>query len=202
MQKTSTKWIETGYNLLAIAGPGGVHIEKIARILEANKSSFYHFFGTMEIFYDELILHHYERIDMVLNECKNLQSLDPEYLVQMVKHKVIFMVQVQLARQKNDPLFSKASLHINQKIDQSILRLWNKHIGIFDNDVLSLLYLNFVRDTFYSRVTFENFTYGFLHDMAVEAKKIVDEIRQGKISQQKFGSKGALNRPSKQNDVD
>src|SRR5688572_24786943 len=152
--KNSAKWIETGYNLLAVNGPEGVHIEKMARILRANKSSFYHFFGTLEIFLDELMLHHYDKVDLVLNDCKNARSLDPEYLEQVVKHKVTFMVQVQLARHKNIPLFSKACLHVNQKMDRSILQLWNKHLGVFDNDNLSLLCLNFVRDTFYSRVSF------------------------------------------------
>src|SRR5688500_2049134 len=98
MSKNSAKWIETGYNLFAIEGPEGVHIEKIARILGANKSSFYHFFGTLEIFFDELILHHYDKIDLALKDCKNARSLDPEYLDQVVQHKVAFMVQVQLAR--------------------------------------------------------------------------------------------------------
>jgi AcrR family transcriptional regulator len=202
--KNSAKWIETGYNLLADPGPEGVHIEKIARILRTNKSSFYHFFGTLEIFYDELMQHHYDKVDLVLNDCKHARSLDPEYLEQVVKHKVTIMVQVQLARHKNIPLFSKAYLHVNQKIDRSILHLWNKHLGVLDNDNLSLLCLNFVRDTFYSRVSFENFTYEFLHDIAVEAKKIVDEIRQGKVSLKQFGSKDAPDRHPSQttNDID
>jgi AcrR family transcriptional regulator len=186
MAKNSAKWIETGYNLLAINGPEGVHIETIARILAANKSSFYHFFGTLEIFYDELMLHHYNKIDLALNDCKIARSLDPEYLEQVLKHRDAFMVQVQLSRHKNIPLFSKAFLLVNQKIDQSVLPVWNKHLGVFDNDNLSLLCLSFVRDTFYSRISFETFTYEFLHDIAVEAKKIVEEIREGKISLRKF----------------
>ena len=123
MPKSSAKWLETAYNLLATNGPEGVRIEAIARILDANKSSFYHFFGTMEIFYDELMLHHLDSIDIALHECQNAGSLDPEYLNCVVDHKVAFMVQVQLSRHKNIPSFSKAHNVVNQKLDKSILLL-------------------------------------------------------------------------------
>jgi AcrR family transcriptional regulator len=194
MPKGSAKWVETGYNLLAINGPEGVHIETIARTLEANKSSFYHFFGTLEIFYDELMLHHHNKIDIALNDCQDSQSLDPDYLNCMVVHKVAFMVQVQLNRHKKIPSFSKAYSLVNQKIDKSVLLLWNKHLGLFDNDNLSLLYLSFVRDAIYSRINFETFNYPFLHDIAVEAKKIIEEIRQGKTSLRQFGDTDVTNR--------
>jgi len=179
-EKSSAKWIETGYNLFAHEGPEGIHIEKIARIVGLNKSSFYHFFGTMEIFYEQLMLHHNNTVDLALKDGKSAQSLDPDYLNKVVKHKVTFMVQVQLSRHRSTPLFSKAYLSANQKIEQSIILLWNKHLGIINNRDLSLLCLRFLRDTFYSRISFEDFNYNFLHDLAMEARKIIQEIRYGK----------------------
>lgn len=201
MPKSSAKWVETGYNLLAMNGPEGVHIEAIARILDANKSSFYHFFGTMEIFYDELMLHHYDMIDIALTDCQNAQCLDPDYLIYVVKHKIAFMVQVQLSRHKRIPSFSKAYLIVNQKIDESVLLLWNKYLGLLDNDNVALLYLSFVRDTVYSRVSFDTFTYNFLHEIAIGAKQIVEEIRQGKISLKKCDVKEVSN-SFKRKDID
>jgi len=194
-EKTSTKWIETGYELFAREGPEGILIEKIARSLGLNKSSFYHFFGTLEIFYEQLMQYHYNKIDLALKEGQLALGLDPDYLNNVVKHKVSFMVQVQLTRHKNIPLFSKAYLHVNQKIDQSVILLWNKYLGVFDNDNLSLLCLGFVRDAFYARVSFENFDYYFLHGLATEAKRVVDEITQGRISLKKFESNGLSKRP-------
>jgi AcrR family transcriptional regulator len=164
----------------------GIHIEKIARAIGLNKSSFYHFFGTLEVFHEQLILHHYDMIDMAMKDGEGAQTLDPDYLTRMLNHKVAFMVQVQLTRHKSNPLFSKAYLHVNRKIDKSVILLWNKYLGVFDNDSLSLLCLSFVRDTFYSRVSLENFDYNFLHDLAIEAKKVVDNLKEGKISLNKI----------------
>lgn len=185
-ENSATKWLETGYTLFAREGPDGVQIEKIARLLALNKSSFYHYFGTLEIFYELLVQHHCNRFDVVMKDAQRAESLDPDYLDTIVKHKVTFMFQMQLTRHKSNTLFSKACLRVNQKIDQSIILLWNKHLGLIDNDDLSLLLLGFVRDSFYARVSFENFNYYFLHELVSGAKRIVEEIRQRRISLRKF----------------
>lgn len=185
-ENTAAKWIETSYTLFAHDGPEGIHIEKIARILGLNKSGFYHYFGTLEIFYEFLIQHHFRKVDAAIKDAQEAQRLDPDYLDKIVKHKVTFMVQMQLTRHQNNVLFSKACLKVNQKIDQSIIQLWNEHLGLNDNDDLSLLFLGFVRDSFYARVSFENFNYNFLHTLASEAKRIIEEIQQEKISLRRF----------------
>jgi AcrR family transcriptional regulator len=185
-ENTAAKWLETGYTVFAREGPEGIQIERLARILSLNKSGFYHYFGTLEIFYEMLVQHHYNRVDVAINDAQDAQSLDPDYLNVIVHHKVTFLVQMQLIRHKSNALFSKAYSIVNQKIDQSVIRLWNKHLSLIDNDDLSLLFLGFVRDALYARVSFENFNYFFLHDLATEAKRIMEEIQQKKISLKKF----------------
>ena len=37
-----------------------------------------------------------------------------------------------------------------------------------------------VRDMFYTRISFQNLNYQYLHDLATEAKRIVDEIGKSK----------------------
>jgi len=185
-ENTATKWLEAGYNVFAREGPEGIQVERIARILALNKSGFYHYFGTLEIFYELFVQYHYNRVDAAINDAQNARSLDPDYLNIIVKHKITFLVQMQLIRYKSNELFSKAYLQVNQKIDQSVIQLWSKHLGLIDNDDLSLLFLGFVRDSFYARVTFENFNYYFLHTLASEAKKITEELQHKKISLRRF----------------
>jgi hypothetical protein len=179
-EKTSEKWLEMGYDLFAHEGPDGIHVERIARILNLNKSSFYHFFGTMEIFYEHLMVHHYNAMQLALDECKSAQTFDPEYLNTAIKHKVAFMAQVQLNQHKSNPVFTQAHQKINQKIDQSIGEIWNKYQTVAYKGHPYLLYLGFVRDAFYARVTFANFNYNFLRALLTEAKAIVHEIQFGK----------------------
>ncbi|HMG91387.1 MAG TPA: helix-turn-helix domain-containing protein [Chryseolinea sp.] len=43
-------WLKAGYKLLGREGMEGVKIERIARVLNLNKSGFYYYFKTMEGF--------------------------------------------------------------------------------------------------------------------------------------------------------
>jgi AcrR family transcriptional regulator len=45
-------WIKAGYKLLGTEGMDGIKVERLARILDLNKSGFYHYFGTMEFYED------------------------------------------------------------------------------------------------------------------------------------------------------
>ena len=188
-EKTSVKWIETGYSLFAHDGLEGIHIEKIARALDLNKSSFYHFFGTLEVFHEQLVLHHYNMIDLAMKDGEGAQSLDPD-TSQDGNHKVALWTGT--LPTQSIPFFQSLFAR-HKKIENRIL-LW-KASWRFDNDSFSLLCLSFVRDTFYSRVSFETFNYHFLHELAAEAKKVVDKIKEGSISLNRIDPNADLNAP-------
>src|SRR4051812_5078427 len=101
-----------GYDLFAHEGPASIHIERIARLLELNKSSFYHHFGTLEVFYEQLVQYHYQQIDHALKDLQKSQSMDQEYLERVIKNKLTFMTQVQLVRHKSNPLFALAVVKV------------------------------------------------------------------------------------------
>jgi len=174
--RASEKWIESGYTLFAHEGPNGIQIERIARSLMLNKSGFYHYFGTIEIFFERLMTHHSDSADVLTKNIQESQHLDPGVLNALIKHKVVIMAQVQLLRAKSNPLFHSASEIVNQKIDKAILPLWARHIGLINNYDLAFRYCEIVRDMFYTRISFENFNYSFLHELATETKAIVEEI--------------------------
>jgi AcrR family transcriptional regulator len=58
MKKTNFRdsWLSSGYELFAQEGPDGIQVERLARILNLNKSDFYHYFGEIENFLLELMI--------------------------------------------------------------------------------------------------------------------------------------------------
>lgn len=173
--KVSEVWIETGYKLFAQEGLDHIHIEKLARALGLNKSGFYHYFGTLEIFYEELVQHHNFKIEHLVNDIRNCKNIDPDFLNTLIKHNVTLMAQVHLTRNKNNPLFNCTVEKADQKIENAILPIFAEHVGLH-NYSLAARYCHLVRDKFYARISFENFTYSFLHELATEAKEIVEGI--------------------------
>jgi AcrR family transcriptional regulator len=174
------KWIETGYKLFAEEGPEGIQVERLARILNRNKSGFYHYFGDMESFSGELMKHHYKLFDQFLKDVESCTNVDPESVKVLIKHKVTVMAQMHLVRNKSNPMFYGSHQALDDNVSQAMQPIWAKHLNISNNPELVSQYFSMIRDMFYSRITWSNFTYDFLSGIAEEAKDIITRIHTEK----------------------
>jgi AcrR family transcriptional regulator len=180
--KKAAAWTEQGYILFSQGGMDGIHIEKLARMLNLNKSGFYHYFGDVEGFYSELITLHNKYADLYFAEMRDVTLLDPDYLNLVLKYKIFIMFHVQLLRRKDKPEFIDAAEEIDRRESGLISGLWSQYIGLTDNPALALRYFDVVRDAFYARIKFENFNYEYLHNLLTETKMLMHDIAESKAA--------------------
>jgi AcrR family transcriptional regulator len=178
MAKTtnSSVWVEEGYKLFATEGLSGLHIEKLARQLGLNKSGFYHYFGDLESFCTDLGRLHEKKVSQFLEEAKQAQTLDPDYLNLLTTHPTMIMFQVQLTRHKGNRELYQLSEAIDARLDQALQKLWADYLGIQDKPDLVIRYFSIIRDMFYTRASLENINYEFLRGIVLEAKKVASEM--------------------------
>lgn len=69
---------------------------------------------------------------------------------------------------------------LDSNVSQAMQPIWSKHLNIFNNPELVSQYFSMIRDMFYSRITWSNFTYDFLSGIAEEAKDIITRIHTEK----------------------
>ena len=69
----SLAWLEVGYSLFAAEGPDGIQIERMARILQLNKSGFYHYFGDLEGYHHELLRLHRLKTESYFKEITGIK---------------------------------------------------------------------------------------------------------------------------------
>jgi AcrR family transcriptional regulator len=174
--KNSAGWAEAGYNLFAREGLDGLQVERLARILQLNKSGFYHYFGDLEGFCLELLELHKKKIDDFVEEVYGIKKLDPDYLHLVIAHTKTVMFQVQLIRTASNHFLHAASDMIDQKVHAAIRELWCNYLDVPSDTDLGMRYYAMVRDMFYTRISFQNLNYTFLHNMITDAKSIMDEI--------------------------
>lgn len=167
-KKTTQGWLHVGYKIFADEGPEGIQVERLARILGVNKSSFYHFFVDKEIFMSELIKLHLEHAQRYVAEIKKLDNFDPEFIDLLVAEKEIILFHRQLNKNADNVVFRKTFIEINAVVDCEILRLWAKEIQLPPDPAFKLFDL--VRDTFYSRISPKNYS-------ATTVRQIVDEVK-------------------------
>jgi len=182
--KSASLWTEVGYELFATEGLDGIQVERLARILQLNKSGFYHYFGDMEVFCDELLRLHDKICDQYLIEVSKLTSIDPGFLQLMVKYKTGVLFNLQLIRHNDNPLFHKKAERVDQEEEVLLRGLWSDYIGFHDNPNLAIKYYGTVRDMLYTRLSPQNFDYPFLHSRMAEARLLMDQMIKQETNQQ------------------
>jgi Bacterial regulatory proteins, tetR family len=178
--KNSLLWTEEGYNIFAKKGLDGIQVERLARILHLNKSGFYHYFGDLEGYCVELIKMHEKKVNIFLGSINQLKKIDPDYLLLLIEHTPTMMFQVQLTRHKEIHSFYQASEKVDHLVNIAVRSLWNEFLGINDSPDLAMRYFYIVRDMFYTRISFQNLNYQFLHNFVTEAKSVIDQIAERK----------------------
>ena len=171
-------WTELGYELFAAEGLEGIQVERLARILQLNKSGFYHYFADLEGFCQQLIHLHKRKIDLLIVDVLEIKKLDPDYLLLLVKYTSTIMFQVQLTRNKEQYSLYEASEEIDKRLNHGVRDLWIDYLGSNANSDHAMRYYDFVRDMLYTRVSFRNFNFQFLHSLITEAKVLIDQINE------------------------
>ena len=175
--KNSAVWIEEGYRLFAREGLDGIQVERLARILNLNKSGFYHYFGDLEGFCTELVSLHKKKVGNFLQGMAETKRLDPDYIYLLIEYSETVIFQVQLTRSQNNS-FHEASRWVDDKVDAAIRRIWSEFMEVPDDCGGGMRYYAIVRDMFYTRISFQNLNYTFLHNLVQEVKAIMNEISE------------------------
>lgn len=174
--RNSSQWVEEGYTLFAKEGPDGIQIERLARILQLNKSGFYHYFGDLEGFFEHLLNKHTKKAELYLADIRKISTIDPEYLHLLVKHKMPTLFHMQLIRNKENPLFANLIERIDREERNALQELWSDFLGFHDEPALAMRYFDLINGKFYSRVSFSNFDYPFICGLITEAKVLMQQI--------------------------
>jgi len=173
-------WRKTGYKLLGTEGMDGIKVERVAKILDLNKSGFYHYFGTMERYVKRLLYYHVGLATTIASEVAKCQKIDPDLLLLIVKHKAFFLVESQL-------LVKSRPAHLDEDVDEAgrivngeLLLLWRRTGDAPEDSSAALGFLNIIRHYFYARMDPENVSYEFLHELAAGTQDVLDKIVRDK----------------------
>jgi AcrR family transcriptional regulator len=173
-------WIRAGYELLGAEGMDGIKVERLAKILNLNKSGFYHYFGTMESYLKRLLHHHVNLAKTIASELSNCQNIDPALLLLIVKHKAFFLVESQLLVKSRPARCTEDVDEAGRIVNKELLPLWRKTSDIPEDSSAALGFLNIIRHFFYARMDPDNVNYAFLHGLAAETQDVLDKIMMDK----------------------
>ena len=101
------KWLKQGYADFAKMGPHNLSVSQIGKQIGTSRSSFYHHFGDLEFFIDELLTVHWEICqEFDRSAQKNCKKLIPDLYRELAKHPVSLRFHIQLFRNRSYPRYN------------------------------------------------------------------------------------------------
>jgi len=152
-EKTRQLWIEKGYEHFALYGPENLSINKISKEIESPRASFYHHYGDIDIFIDELLDLHWEiskQLNLTLKkECENFY---PDLLVLLAQNPILLKFSKQLFINRDNPIYNYLFVKAyHESANFILLKLFSKQYGLKNNkETLNLLVT--VGESWYSRL--------------------------------------------------
>ncbi|MCU0357454.1 MAG: TetR/AcrR family transcriptional regulator [Cyclobacteriaceae bacterium] len=166
------QWIEIGYTIFSKEGPEGLQVERLARILDLNKSGFYYYFGDLDSFIDQLFAYHLEKAHAIVLQFRNAATFDPDFFSILIAFKPSILFHMQLVRNRHIKKCHDLYKTINAMVDPEILRLFSDFIGLQNHHELVASFYDQSRDMFYARITDENMNELFLRNLLGEVREL------------------------------
>lgn len=166
---TKKLWIEKGYEHFALHGPEHLSINKISKEIESSRACFYHYFGDIDVFIDEL-LHLHEEISQEFNligkrECKRLL---PDLYISLEKLPIPLKFCRQLFINRSKPIYNDSFIKAYKDSSNTFaLKLFTQQYGLKNNDEALNLWTT-VGDSWYSRLDINDLSAKKMQEIAEE----------------------------------
>jgi AcrR family transcriptional regulator len=180
--KGRKKWLETGYRHFAESGPENLSINKLSKELGSARASFYHYFGDLDVFIDELLAMHWKiAVDFNRRGKTECKQLFPDLYSLLAEHPVPLKFSIQLFRHRNTPAYNYLFIKTYESsAKEFILSLFAKEFNLVQPEGEMLKLWTTVGETWYSRLTLEDLSAGTLQK---HAEEILDSVVQFARSQ-------------------
>ena len=170
------KWIKNGYKHFALYGPHKLSINKISKEIGTSRASFYHFFGDIDIFIDELLTVHWQVVEKFIKTAqRKCTNLFPDLYIALAEHPVELQFEMQLFNNRNNPTYNLLFIKSYETVAKAFLmRLFitQYNLNLSENDMYNLWLT--VGETWFSRLNTNDLS-------AKTMQKIAEEILQSVI---------------------
>ena len=148
------QWIDIGYEHFALFGPEKLSVNKISKETGSSRACFYHYFGDMDVFIEELLDMHWQSLQQFYTDgvlvCKNIF---PDFYLLLEQYPIPLQFNRQLFLHRNKPAFNylfDKSFRVGS--ERFILKLFSKQFDLhYSDEDISNLWLSF-GESWYSRL--------------------------------------------------
>ncbi|WP_289030965.1 TetR/AcrR family transcriptional regulator [uncultured Algoriphagus sp.] len=147
-------WIEEGYRQFALNGPKLLSINSLSEKVGISRASFYHHFGDMDVFIQELLMVHWKIVTEFNESGKSVKRLFPDFYQFLAEYPIPLQFNMQLFHNRSIPEYNLLFIKNYEASAKSfLLDLFAKQFALsMDSKELYDLWLT-VGEAWYSRIT-------------------------------------------------
>jgi AcrR family transcriptional regulator len=178
MNEKEKKWILIGYQVFAKDGPRGLKIERLAKLLNTSRSSFYHHFSDLNIFTTALFDYHLQRSELMCEAAMACQSMNPDFINSILAFKEDILFNRQLRIHRHLPNYNNYIEQSHTPIEKAFLNIWAKELNLESNITAAQMLLKLVTENFYMRISEDNLRFDWLENYLNEIVQMTKGIEK------------------------
>ncbi|MBX2872461.1 MAG: TetR/AcrR family transcriptional regulator [Saprospiraceae bacterium] len=174
-ERKTLPWIEGAYHLVAEKGLGSLNVEVLARRLSRSKSSFYHYFGDLDNFKDQLLAYHIQRSTELAELIYACEKLKPDVLNVFLQRQADIFFHKHLRFKREVAEFRACYEKAYSTVEQGILEQWISFLQLSGQPFFAKAFLTLISENFLLRITASQYNYSWLENYLEEVRYLLQQ---------------------------
>ncbi|MEM9822482.1 MAG: TetR/AcrR family transcriptional regulator [Bacteroidota bacterium] len=171
------EWIEKGYELVAKDGFNCLGVELMAKVVNKSKSSFYHYFGDLDGFKEELLKHHLTSSHYFAQRVAQCKNIHPETLEVLLEHQTDVFFHKQLRINRGDLGFEQYIEKVFEIYEMAIVDKWIAYFDLQKKTLFVRTFNRFITEHFCLLITQESYTYDWLANYVQQLAEMLQQMK-------------------------
>jgi len=177
MNEKRKEWVEKSYALVAESGFENLNLNSISRLVGKSKSSFYHYFGDLELFKMELLDYHVKQMNNFSAKISECENIYPSLINVFLEHQLDIFFHKQLRIHRKEPTYKKHIEKIFQVYENAVLEQWNNYFGLNHQKLFSRKFNKFISEHFFLSITHEEYTFDWLKNYLNQIFDLIQHMK-------------------------
>ena len=172
-------WIEKGYELVAQHGFNHLAVEVIARAMQKSKSSFYHYFGEMEVFKEALLAYHLQRAQLFTQDVSACTNVQPELIQVLLAYQIDVFFHKQLHIHRAESIYKNCIDRVFELNETSLTHKWIEYFDLHHKRLFARTFHRFITEHFCLLITQESYTATWITQYLQELTTMLLQLKAG-----------------------
>lgn len=170
-------WITCGYAHVAENGFDQLSVNTICRLMNKSKSSFYHYFGEVDFFRDQLMDHQVKRAHAFAEEIANCPDIFPSLIDVFMAYKIDIFFYKQFRLFRDQQLYERQGQQVFDLYENAVLDKWEAYFGLQNRRLFVRKFNKFLSEHFLLSISFKDYTYDWVKQYLVEIAELVRQMK-------------------------